>query len=483
MIEAVVEDAAVKEDVFRARRRACCRDGAILASNTSSIPIGSLAAATGRPERVIGMHFFNPVPVLKLVEVIRAETTSRRDGRRDRRARARPRQGAGRGARRRRLRLEPDPDAVHQRGRRTRSPRASPRPRRSTPSRGSASATRSGPLALADLIGLDTCVAIMEVLERGLGDPKYAPLPAAPRSTSRPAGSAASRAAASTRTSRRARGPAPEEQCGARGGEHAVVERVGRAEVDGSVHLDHRPAAAGRGQEVDADEIAPDRRGGGERQPACLPRRARPDAQRAERDVRPPLARRRPAHDGSRHAPAGDDDPQVVPGRRHQLLEHAAGRVEPDAQARPGERPGEVGGRVAAGHVAAPASVPRLQHHRKRELRRLEPRGDVRRYRVRQPRLREDGGRRELVVRSGERAPPVQDRHPALLQQVERPEAGLDPVERPQDVQPAECDVARPQPGHRLRRCEPRAETGVRRRVCVRDHRKHAHGTHDRDRP
>src|ERR687885_727692 len=75
MIEAVVESAPVKEDVFR-RADAALPPEAILASNTSSIPISSLAAATGRPERVIGMHFFNPVPVLKLVEVIRGLQTS-----------------------------------------------------------------------------------------------------------------------------------------------------------------------------------------------------------------------------------------------------------------------------------------------------------------------------------------------------------------------------------------------------------------------
>ena len=68
MIEAVVEDAAVKEDIFR-RADDAFPAGAILASNTSSIPITSLAAVTDRPEYVIGMHFFNPVPVLKLVEL------------------------------------------------------------------------------------------------------------------------------------------------------------------------------------------------------------------------------------------------------------------------------------------------------------------------------------------------------------------------------------------------------------------------------
>ena len=75
LIEAVVEDAEVKKDIFR-RADAVLPPAAILASNTSSIPIASLAAVTSRPERVIGMHFFNPVPVLKLVEVIRAAQTS-----------------------------------------------------------------------------------------------------------------------------------------------------------------------------------------------------------------------------------------------------------------------------------------------------------------------------------------------------------------------------------------------------------------------
>src|SRR5438045_8663504 len=75
MIEAVIEDADVKQDVFR-RADETLGAGAILASNTSSIPITALASATSRPERVIGMHFFNPVPVLKLVEVIRGLETS-----------------------------------------------------------------------------------------------------------------------------------------------------------------------------------------------------------------------------------------------------------------------------------------------------------------------------------------------------------------------------------------------------------------------
>jgi 3-hydroxybutyryl-CoA dehydrogenase len=75
LIEAVVEDAMVKEEIFRQADDVFAA-GAILASNTSSIPITSLAAVTSRPQLVIGMHFFNPVPVLQLVEVIRAVQTS-----------------------------------------------------------------------------------------------------------------------------------------------------------------------------------------------------------------------------------------------------------------------------------------------------------------------------------------------------------------------------------------------------------------------
>ena len=75
MIEAVVEDLETKAEVFRTAD-GTLPEAAILASNTSSIPITSLAAATGRPDRVIGMHFFNPVPVLKLVEVVRGRETS-----------------------------------------------------------------------------------------------------------------------------------------------------------------------------------------------------------------------------------------------------------------------------------------------------------------------------------------------------------------------------------------------------------------------
>ena len=75
MIEAVVEDAEVKKDIFR-RADQTLPPEAILASNTSSIPISSLAEGTSRPDKVIGMHFFNPVPVMALVEVVSTPQTS-----------------------------------------------------------------------------------------------------------------------------------------------------------------------------------------------------------------------------------------------------------------------------------------------------------------------------------------------------------------------------------------------------------------------
>ena len=175
MIEAVVEDAGVKEEIFR-RADGLLPPQAILASNTSSIPITSLAAVTLRPDRVVGMHFFNPVPVLKLVEVIRGLETSDETTR----AIVELAENLGKTAAEARdlpgfvsnrilmpfineaayalLEGVAEPDAID-----TIAKLGFAHP--------------MGPLALADLIGLDTCVAIMEVLHGGLGDPKYAPCP------------------------------------------------------------------------------------------------------------------------------------------------------------------------------------------------------------------------------------------------------------------------------------------------------------------
>jgi len=175
MIEAVVEDRAVKEDVFRAADGLFAPEG-VLASNTSSIRISTLAAATERPDRVIGMHFFNPVPVIGLVEVVRGRETSEETaeaitalaaelGKTPAVANDFP------GFVSNRI-LMPfineaawalhdgvaEPEAID-----TIAKLGFNHP--------------IGPLALADLIGLDTCVAIMQVLAEGLGDSRYAPCP------------------------------------------------------------------------------------------------------------------------------------------------------------------------------------------------------------------------------------------------------------------------------------------------------------------
>jgi 3-hydroxybutyryl-CoA dehydrogenase len=175
MIEAVVEDAALKEDVFR-RADAALPAQAILASNTSSIPIGSLAAATGRPDRVIGMHFFNPVPVLTLVEVIRAaETSDETNEAIVSLARALGKEPVEvrdvAGFVSNRILMPFVNEAVYALAEGVADAEGIDTVARL------GFAHPLGPLALADLIGLDTCVSIMEVLERGLGDSRYAPCP------------------------------------------------------------------------------------------------------------------------------------------------------------------------------------------------------------------------------------------------------------------------------------------------------------------
>ncbi len=175
LIEAVVEDAAVKQEIFRRADRLLPAE-AILASNTSSIPITSLAAATARPERVIGMHFFNPVPVLKLVEVIRAVQTT------DETAAAITRLAEDLG--KVPAQANDFPGFVSNR---ILMPFINEAAYVLLEGVAEAEAIDTiaklgfahplGPLALADLIGLDTCVAIMEVLHEGLGDSKYAPCP------------------------------------------------------------------------------------------------------------------------------------------------------------------------------------------------------------------------------------------------------------------------------------------------------------------
>ena len=175
MIEAVVEDIDTKGEIFR-RADATLPERAVLASNTSSIPITSLAAATERPDRVIGMHFFNPVPVLKLVEVIRGLETSDETaaaivalavdlGKTPAEARDLP------GFVSNRILMPFINEAAYALLEGVAEPEAIDTIAKL------GFAHPMGPLALADLIGLDTCVAIMEVLHHGLGDPKYAPCP------------------------------------------------------------------------------------------------------------------------------------------------------------------------------------------------------------------------------------------------------------------------------------------------------------------
>ena len=175
MIEAVVENLETKGEIFR-QADTVLADSAILASNTSSIPITTLASVTDRPDRVIGMHFFNPVPVLKLVEVVRGRETS------DETAAAITALAEA---------LEKTPAVANDFpgfvSNRILMPFineaiwalhdgvAEPEAIDTIAKLGFAHPI--GPLALADLIGLDTCVAIMEVLYEGLGDAKYMPCP------------------------------------------------------------------------------------------------------------------------------------------------------------------------------------------------------------------------------------------------------------------------------------------------------------------
>jgi 3-hydroxybutyryl-CoA dehydrogenase len=175
MIEAVVEDRAVKEAIFREADSVLPAE-AILASNTSSIPIASLAAATSRPGRVIGMHFFNPVPVMALVEVVSTKETSAET----RVAVVELAQELGKtpaeandfpGFVSNRILLPFINEAVWALHDGVAEPEAIDTIAKlgfNHP---------MGPLALADLIGLDTCVAILEVLREGLGDERFEPCP------------------------------------------------------------------------------------------------------------------------------------------------------------------------------------------------------------------------------------------------------------------------------------------------------------------
>ena len=175
VVEAASENPAVKFPLFEQLDR-LAPPGAILASNTSSIPITRLAASTSRPQRVVGMHFFNPVPLMQLVEVIRGLETSDETAAVVRAAAERMGKTVAEahdypGFISNRILVPMINEAVYAL-------------MEGVGDRDSIDTVMKlgmnhpmGPLELADLIGLDTCLAIMEVLHDGLGDSKYRPCP------------------------------------------------------------------------------------------------------------------------------------------------------------------------------------------------------------------------------------------------------------------------------------------------------------------
>ena len=175
VVEAATEKFAIKAEIFRDLDR-ILKPGVILASNTSSISITKIGALTGRADKVIGMHFFNPVPVMKLVEVIRGLATS---------------QATFETTRDLALKLEKTPVEVNDApgfvSNRVLMPLLNEAMYAVMEGVATAPAVDEvfklgmahpmGPLTLADFIGLDVCLDIMRVLQEGLGDPKYRPCP------------------------------------------------------------------------------------------------------------------------------------------------------------------------------------------------------------------------------------------------------------------------------------------------------------------
>ena len=175
VIEAIFESEGAKKDLF-ARLDGIAKPGAILASNTSSISITRIAADTGRPERVIGMHFMNPVPVMKLVEVIRGLATSDET--------CRETMAFAESMEKVPVEANDFPGFVSNR---VLMPMINEAVYCLMEGVATAEAIDTvmklgmnhpmGPLGLADFIGLDVCLDILEVLHKGLGDDKYRPCP------------------------------------------------------------------------------------------------------------------------------------------------------------------------------------------------------------------------------------------------------------------------------------------------------------------
>ena len=175
VVEAVVENMDVKAELF-SQLDGICRGGVILATNTSSISITKIASATKRPDRVIGMHFMNPVPVMKLVEVIRGLGTSDET--------TETVIGLARAMGKTPVECRDFPGFISNR---ILAPMLNEAIYALYEGVGSVEAIDTiiklgmnhpmGPLTLADFVGLDTCLSILEVLQEGLGDPKYRPCP------------------------------------------------------------------------------------------------------------------------------------------------------------------------------------------------------------------------------------------------------------------------------------------------------------------
>jgi len=175
IVEAASEKLEIKSELFRDLDR-ICRPEVILASNTSSISITKLAAVTKRPQKVIGMHFFNPVPVMKLVEIVRGLATS---------------DDTFQTVRELAVKLEKTPVEVNDAPGFVSNRVLMPMLNEAMYTVMEGVATPEavdevfklgmnhpmGPLTLADFIGLDVCLDIMRVLHNGLGDPKYRPCP------------------------------------------------------------------------------------------------------------------------------------------------------------------------------------------------------------------------------------------------------------------------------------------------------------------
>ncbi len=174
-VEAIVEDPQAKSRLFE-ELDAKLPPGAMLASNTSSIPITLLGAATRRPERVVGLHFFNPVPVMSLVEVVRGQKTSE--------STLREAVEVAKRLGKTPVTVNDSPGFVSNRVLMPMVNEAVWCLLEGVAGRDEIDAVMElgmrhpvGPLKLADLIGLDVCLAILEVLQRDLGDPKYRPCP------------------------------------------------------------------------------------------------------------------------------------------------------------------------------------------------------------------------------------------------------------------------------------------------------------------